>query len=113
MGILLPGLSIELLSIVILPSPCFFCKAIFLKMVKVVYFYRLVYVLILKDFGWQLSPVNFSLVCARVYARAGQAPPLQGFHSGLRAGLILMTSWAWVGGYLDDLGGLGGRGAVL
>jgi hypothetical protein len=82
-------------------------------MVKVVYFYRLVYVLILKAFDWQLSPVNFSLVCARVYARAGQAPPLQGFHSGLRAGLILMTSWAWVGGYLDDLGGLGGRGAAL
>jgi hypothetical protein len=33
-GILLPGLRIELLSIVILPSPCFFVRLYFLRWLK-------------------------------------------------------------------------------
>jgi hypothetical protein len=59
MGISLPGRSIELLSIVI-ATPLVLCKVIFLKVVKVVYFYRLVYVLILKAFGWAAVPLNLA-----------------------------------------------------
>jgi hypothetical protein len=54
MGIPLPGLSIEIVIHCDTYPPLVFCKVIFPKVVKVVYFYRLVYVLILKAFAWAI-----------------------------------------------------------
>jgi hypothetical protein len=55
MGLVLLILRIEVVIYCDIYPPLVFCKAIFLKVVKVVYLYRLVYVLILKAFSWQLS----------------------------------------------------------
>jgi hypothetical protein len=61
-----------------------FCKAIFLKVVKVVYFYKLVYVLILKDFGWAI-PFHYHRFVHRFTPGRGKPRPYKS--SGSMVGL--------------------------
>jgi hypothetical protein len=96
MGLLLPGLSIEV--VIYCDTPLVFCKAIFLKVVKVVYFYRLVYVLIQRSSLWQLSHSISTWFVHGFTPGRGKPRPYKG-------------AWGVVGWV--DPGGLGRRGAVL